>query len=336
MAVLFHTKDNMFTANFMKKISITQLEEGQRIDKFLHKYFKEAQKSFVYKMLRKKRIKLNGKKAAGSERLNSGDCIELYLSDETINNLSKNNIKHIDIHFTVIYEDEQIMIVNKPVGLLSQKDNTKEDSLSEEIISYLLSKKEYTIEQLKGFKPAICHRLDRNTSGLIIAGKTIQALQTISMLIQERKLIKYYKCIVAGEVKNIDTIKGYLLKDEKTNKVQLYNYKKDNANYIHTCYEPIVSNVKYTLLNVQLITGRTHQIRAHLANIGHPIIGDYKYGKADINNYFKKNYQLNFQWLHAYKIIFPKLNEPFSYLSNKTFEAKPSKKFLDIQKKFFG
>jgi 23S rRNA pseudouridine955/2504/2580 synthase len=319
----------------MKQINITEKEAGQRLDKYLLKYFSQGPKSFVFKMLRKKRIKLNGKKAQGSEKLTEGDVLDFYLAEETISVLSERTFSLQKIDFEVIYEDNQLLIVNKPIGLLSQKDSVDSSSLVEQIISYLLKKGELTEESLKGFRPSVCHRLDRNTSGIIIAGKTITALQTVSEWIQGKEIEKYYLCIVKGIVTKPRSIKGYLLKDEKTNRVQLLNNKVEDALDIETEYIPLLHNQHYSLLKVKLITGRTHQIRAHLASIGHPIIGDPKYGDTIINKKMKETFGLTSQFLHAHQIVFPQKAEPFSYLSGKTFEAPLPKKFSQIKKDLF-
>lgn len=319
----------------MKTIKITDKEKGQRFDKFLLKYFNQAPKSFIFKMLRKKRIKINGKKASGSERLESGDTLEMYLAEDTISKFSSIQLEKTKIDFQIVYEDEQILIVNKPTGLLSQKASSNDSSLVEQIINYLIDKNEITKEQLRGFRPSICHRLDRNTSGIIIAGKTITALQTVGDLIKHNKLDKYYLCIIKGQVNNSQKIKGFLSKNEQTNKVSLSEKETPNSRYIETKYEPLRITNDYTLLKVKLITGRSHQIRAHLASIGHPIIGDFKYGDKTVNKYFKEKFGLKSQLLHAYEIAFPKIEDNLSYLSKKSYIANPPEEFQLVQKHLF-
>ena len=305
----------------MQEIIVSANEAGQRFDKLLAKYLNEAPKSFLYKMLRKKNIVLNGKKATGNEKLEVGDSIKLFLADETIEKFSKVQIQHTKKKLDVIYEDEHILLINKPVGMLSQKADAKDESLVEHIISYMLDSGQLTETDLRSFKPSICNRLDRNTSGLVVAGKSLIGLQRMGELFKERSLKKFYRCLVAGEVKEKQYIKGYLEKDEQTNKVTISKKPFGEALPIETEYEPIWSNGKVTLLEVHLITGRTHQIRAHLASIQHPILGDYKYGSKKINDRFKEAYGLESQLLHAYRLELPVMEAPLNAISEKQFVA---------------
>lgn len=316
----------------MQEIIVTANEAGQRFDKMLAKYLNEAPKSFIYKMLRKKNIVLNGKKATGNEKLAVGDSVKLFLADETIEKFSKLEIVHTKKHLDIIYEDEHVMLINKPVGMLSQKAEAKDESLVEHIISYLLDSKQLTEEELRKFKPSICNRLDRNTSGLVVAGKSLAGLQKMGELFKERSLKKYYRCLVAGRIDEKQYIKGYLKKDEATNKVEVTQKEVADSLPIETEYEPIWTQDSCTLLEVHLITGRTHQIRAHLASQKHPIIGDYKYGNRKINDDYKKRYQLQSQLLHAYRLELPVMQEELQPLSGKTFVAPVPKLFAKIIK----
>lgn len=305
----------------MKEITITQLEAGQRFDKYLVKCLPNASKSFIYKMLRKKNITLNKKKADGSEKINTGDQICLFFSDETYEKFSGTDAngqkqaqqavaKQKKLHpIEVIYEDSDVLFVNKPSGMLSQKADKNDISLVEYITSHLLMNGSLTEDDLRTFHPGICNRLDRNTSGIVAAGKTVKGLQEMTLAFKERTLHKYYICIVKGKVTSRQLIKGYLKKDEKTNKVKIYqegtkSIPKD-ALAIETEYIPVCANDSVTLLKVNLITGRSHQIRAHLSSIGHPIAGDMKYGNDAVNQYFLNNYKIKDQMLHAFELDLP-------------------------------
>lgn len=314
----------------MQEIIVTANEAGQRFDKLLAKYLNQAPKSFIYKMLRKKNIVLNGKKADGNEKLAVGDSIKLFLADETIEKFSKTEIVRAKAQLDIVYEDAHVLIINKPVGMLSQKAEAKDESLVEYIISYMLDSNQITQEELRKFKPSVCNRLDRNTSGLVVAGKSLVGLQQMGELFKARFLKKYYRCMVSGEIKEGQHIKGYLTKDEITNKVSILGKEAQGSIPIETEYEPIWSNGAVTLLEVHLITGRTHQIRAHLASQGHPIIGDYKYGNRRVNDIYKDKYQLESQLLHAYRLELPILTGKLKTLSEKQFVAPLPKLFAHI------
>lgn len=347
----------------MQEFKIGPNEAGQRLDKFLHKYLKEAGSSFLYKMLRKKNITLNKKKADGKETLAVGDEVQFFFSDETfekfrggaaskvgkadLNNRNangKNNQKsHADTKqdyflqyeaaykklkgIEIIYENRHVLLLNKPAGILSQKSEPSDLSVNEWLIGYLLANKDISQKQLETFKPSVCNRLDRNTSGLIICGKSLLGSQQMNSLIKERRIRKFYRTFVKGMVDNSDYIKGYLKKDEENNKVFLKNEltKTDNPKEyvsIETAYQPVSSGNEYTYLEVELITGKTHQIRAHLASIGYPLLGDEKYGDREWNRSFKNVKLPKWQLLHSYRLEFPKLTGEMEELSSKTFIAK--------------
>jgi len=340
----------------MKQFTVGQNEAGQRLDKLLLKILNKAPKSFVYKMLRKKNITLNGKKADGSERLAVSDIITFFLSDETFDSFHEEAAnsepgKETDYSLDIIYEDRHIIIVNKPAGVLSQKAAKDDISMVEYITSYLMKTKQISKEQLASFKPAVCNRLDRNTSGLLIGGKSLTGLQEMARLLKLRSIDKYYLCIVKGRLKEKKIIEGYLLKDKDKNQVSICTMQKDDSEYICTEYEPLdyteltllsdtgkkeaAGSCGYTLLKVKLITGRSHQIRAHLASIGHPVIGDSKYGDQRINRYFAAKYGLKYQLLHSYKIAFPRLTGELAYLSGREFTAKEPELFAIIKNDLF-
>lgn len=315
----------------MKQITVNRNEAGQRLDKLLGKYLNLAGKSFIYKMMRKKNITLNGKKCDGSEKLSEGDQIRLFLSDETFDKFSQVKVQAVRKRkLDIIYEDDHILLINKPSGMLSQKAREEDESLVEYLIDYLLCSGQLTREDLRSFRPSVCNRLDRNTSGLVAAGKSLAGLQMLSELFKDRSLHKYYLCAVKGRVEGRQLIEGYLVKDERTNQVTVSKQESQGSAPIRTEYEPVAEKNGYTLLKVTLITGRTHQIRAHLASVGHPIAGDHKYGDPSVNGEIKKLCQVSSQMLHSYRMVFPQLQEPFAYLSGRTFTAPVPPEFVRL------
>ena len=307
----------------MKEFIINENEAGQRFDKYLGKLLREAPKSFFYKMLRKKNITLNGGRATGNEKLSTGDHVKLFLSDETFGKFAgvQETVARAHQKLDIMYEDDNILLINKPVGMLSQPADDKEPSLVEYLTGYLLESGAVTEASLHTFRPSVCNRLDRNTSGLVAAGKSLTGLQELSSLFHDRSLYKFYRCLVNGVIKNEKYIKGYLHKDEKCNKVTVQETETSGALPIETRYRPLGDNGTVTLLEVELITGRTHQIRAHLAGTGHPLIGDYKYGRRTLNDEYCRKYGLKSQLLHAYRLEIPEIEGRLSYLSGKEFTA---------------
>lgn len=342
----------------MQQIDVSKNEAGQKLLKLLGKYLDAAPQSFLHKMLRKKNITLNGKKADGTELLKETDRVCLFLSEETIASFQKGAANRKTpsgtaktsetglptlaqlyrkdkglAQITVVYEDEDVLIVNKPAGVLSQKAAPTDVSVNEWVIAYLTEKKEFTEQQAKTFRPGICNRLDRNTSGLLLAGKSLAGLQTLSALLKERTVHKDYFCIVCGKVERKQRLKGYLVKNEKTNKVTVSEGNKvAEGDYIETEYTPVATSGSFTLLRVRLITGKTHQIRAHLASEGHGLVGDMKYGNAEKNRDMQRRFGLKHQLLHAAYLEFPEQMENCSALSGKRFQAPVPESFLRIAK----
>lgn len=327
----------------MKEFTIGTNETGQRLDKYLGKLLPQASVNFIYKMLRKKNFLLNGKKAAGKELLEQGDSVKLFLSQETFekfssggreqpsnteqgNLYSQEDLKKLQLE--IVYEDEHILVFNKPVGMLSQKAVKEDISVNEYLQGYLLYRKELTKEAMKTFKPAVANRLDRNTSGLLLCGKTLPGLQYLSRIIRDRSLEKYYCCLVEGIVEDAFLIEGYLSKDKDKNVVTVYRRKpaKGESAFIRTGIEPLKQYTwkkeQYTELSVHLMTGKSHQIRAHLASVGHPLVGDFKYGNGNKCELAGKCH-LKSQLLHAHRIVFPETEGTFAYLSDRTVTAQP-------------
>lgn len=316
----------------MRLLTVHKNDENQRLDKYLKKYLKEAPGSFIYKMLRKKNIVLNGKKADGTEKLTAGDEIKLFFAEETLEKFTGEAAKiklekfPVKKDLEILFEDEDLLMLNKPAGELSQKAEAKDVSMNEYALGYLQETGAITEESLKVFKPSVCNRLDRNTSGILIVAKTYQAAREFGDALQKRTVRKFYRCIVKGEVKKAETIDGYLWKDEKTNKVQVFKEKREGASEIHTAYRPIKCENGLTLLEVHLITGRTHQIRAHLSSIGHSILGDPKYGDKKLSEKWKVKYQL----LHACRLELDGFTGEFAKYNGKIITAKVSKTFEKI------
>lgn len=311
----------------MKLITVHKQEEGQRLVKLLGAYLKEAPNSFFYKMLRKKNITLNGKKADGTEKLKCGDEIRLFLSDETYEKFAgkvQPKEKFPTAKLNIVYEDSNVILINKPAGMLSQKSVPSDVSLNEYLLGYLEKSGQWKQEESKAFRPSVCNRLDRNTSGLVICGKSMAGLQQMAALLKDRSLHKYYLCLVKGVMTESQHLEGYLLKDENSNQVKIFQKETEGAAHIITEYEPLYTEGETTLLKVTLVTGKSHQIRAHLSSIGHPIIGDPKYGDRKVNAFFRETHGIKNQMLHAWKLTFPELAEPLDNLSEKSFEAEPA------------
>lgn len=317
----------------MKEFKVTKQNEGQRFDKYLSRILNKGSMSFIFKMLRKKNFVLNDKKATGKEILNEGDIVKLYISDDTYNlfktdSASKEKVtisNSINIKDRIVYEDKDIIIINKPANLLSQKAKKEDVSLNEYIINYLYSSGSINEKNVIDYKPSVINRLDRNTTGIVIACKNLKAAQILSMSLKTREINKYYKCLVKGKFTKEGLHEGYLRKDKSTNIVTVTSEKiNDDCDLIQTEYKLLEYKNGTSLVSVHLITGKSHQIRAHMAYLGYPIIGDNKYGDRLFNNELHKKYQL----LHAYKVEFPKYEDDLSFeFSGKSFICEPDFNF---------
>lgn len=329
----------------MIEIIVGKNESGQRLDRVLEKIFVNANTGFIFKMLRKKNITLNDKKADGKERLEPGASIRLWFSDESFEKLSgkkAGDIKDLEknpkvdkkstetFKSYIVYEDENTVIINKPAGLLSQKAYENDISVNDLLLDYL----EFDSKALNTFKPSICNRLDRNTSGLMVCGKTLEGLRVNNELIKTKAVSKYYLAVVKGRVEKPGSINEWLYKDEKTNKVTVKDKPFEGADFIQTEYEVLDYFKDATLLLVKLITGKTHQIRAHLSSISHPIIGDFKYGDKSVNEKFKREYGIKSQLLHSFRLVYPNSDisdtDTFKALKGKCFEASYNNDFRKV------
>ncbi len=287
----------------MKTVTIDKNDAGQRLDKFLTKTFRRLPASIMYKHIRQKDIKLNGKRCQISDRLQPGDVITLYVKDEFLEEeppvydfLAAS--KRLDI----VYEDENLLLLNKKAGLLVHPDDKEyRDTLIFRVQRYLYENGQYDPAKENSFVPALVNRIDRNTCGIVIAAKNAEALRILNEKLKQREIQKFYLCIVHGSMpKHADTLEGFLEKNEAQNRVYISANAKAGARTIATRYRVLEEKNGFSLLEIHLLTGRTHQIRAHLASIGHPLLGDGKYGTNALN----KGTGFHKQALCSYKLRF--------------------------------
>ena len=308
----------------MKEIVISSAEKDQRLDKFVKRYMKNAPFGFICKMIRKKNITVNGKKAEPSTRLCEGDRVKLFLSDETIAGFTKEISETAFIVPDIIYEDADLAFINKPCGMLSQMSDKGEPSLSEYIKSY------YNIDQ-NGFTPSPANRLDRNTCGIILCGLTLEGLNFLNNAVRNRDISKVYTALVSGRFTQNGVYRGYIKKEEG-NRVSFYDTDEPGSYEAITGFRLIGTSGGYSLVKAELITGRPHQIRAHLAHLGYPVCGDTKYGDRTVNNKMKTEFGLKHQFLFAGEIEFERAEGRFAYLKGKTFRASMPEDFIKILK----
>lgn len=321
----------------MQKIQITANDSGRRLDRFLRKYLERATLGSIYKIIRKD-VKVNGKRQENNYVLEEGDEITLYLTDERIAALqapvNDRKRKRAKKTFTIIYEDDNILIADKPYGLLTHGDRTeKKNHLANQVKDYLIEKGEYNPRTERIFAPAPANRLDRNTTGLVLFGKNSESLRTLNRWIREDRISKFYRTIVFGNLNEKLELHGRLRKDEKTNTAEILDVSDEEGRAIETIVTPVCHLDSSTLVEVELVTGRTHQIRAHLASIGHPVIGDSKYakGKAKLFNHrIFEACHLSTQLLHSARLEFRDCDGSLDYLNGKVFEAPLPEQFENI------
>lgn len=309
----------------MTEITIQKNDAGQRADRFLAKAYPNLKPPLVCKLMRKKRIKLNGAKTEPNTILKEGDVLRFYLSDELLSKekrFEKSDFREISAEINVIYEDENILLVDKPSGLVVHEDNDNTaDTLINRVLSYLYQKGEYDPERENSFTPALVNRIDRNTCGIVIGAKNAESLRILNQKVRDREVQKLYLCAVRGKPMSASaTLTAYLKKLSEENRVQISDAPKPGYLTIRTKYRVLESRGELSLVEVDLLTGRTHQIRAHFAHIGHALLGDGKYG----DNAFNRRFGAKTQALCSYKLKFRFSTDGgmLEYLNGREFQIK--------------
>lgn len=316
----------------MREFTIKQNDAGLRLDKFVAKAVPSLPSNLVQKYIRLKRIKVNGARGKAEAKLSIGDIVTMYINDEFFETTrAKKAETKLSASFPdVLYEDENILLANKPAGISVHDDEAGGETLIAQILSYLAHRGEWNPEEESSFIPALCNRIDRNTSGIVIAAKNAEALRIMNEKIKAREMAKYYLCLVLGKPNPASgTLRGYIFKDAKENRVYVKKNPCPGAKTAVTKYKTLKTNGDISLVECELITGRTHQIRAHMASIGHPLVGDGKYGR----NVDNKRLGMKYQALCSYKLVFKftTLAGALQYLNGKTFTVKD----IPFKKKFF-
>jgi 23S rRNA pseudouridine955/2504/2580 synthase len=314
----------------MKEIVITSNEAGQRFDKFLRKYLVDMSLGSIYKAIRTKQITVNGMKVNQKYSLNEGDTVKFNIEIEDVKKEKKLDFLNIEYDFSTAYEDNNILVVEKRAGVLVHPDEGGDLTLTDEVLAYLYDKGEYIPAEEKTFSPSPCNRLDRNTEGLVIYAKNYDTLKAVNEIIRDGYLEKYYAVLVKGKLKE-NLYCAFITKNEKTNRVSIKSEYVNDSKEIKTRVFNVDTVGQFSYGEIELITGRSHQIRAHLASLGAPILGDPKYGDTKMNNFFKSHYGLNCQLLLANKIIFRKCPDHLNYLEGKTISMQIPQLFKKIK-----
>lgn len=305
----------------MKQFTAGKNDAGQRLDKFIRKAVPALPQSLMYKEIRRKNIKINGRRAQISDKLCEGDVITLYVKDEFFAPVRESyDFLTASKKLDIVYEDENLMLLNKSVGLLSHPDNNEyNDTLISRVQRYLFEKGEYDPKDENSFTPALVNRIDRNTGGLVIAAKNAESLRILNLKLKNREIHKYYLCVVHGILdKKSGLLEAWMLKDENKNRAQVFDREIPGSKLMKTKYTVISQREDLSLVEVELLTGRTHQIRAQFAHIGHPLLGDGKYGTNALN----KKYGYKKQFLYSQKLKFSFESDAgiLNYLDGKEFE----------------